>query len=526
MTTNNDSNSISNERDTTPESKNISFKGQQKKKGRIASGISSLLSRSKSKTRADITKPKNPPIITDLLPSKQDRNDEQCKPRTFDMATEVVNDSVQSSTTGKARSKVTIQRFRGFSTSISSLFLDEQVVCGAVSWFGLLASSRTEHLLNVRNASRRITHSEGHRAPSKILSMALFFSVILVSVTYTIWGFGGVYDETNYTDDGYRKLEQANKWSLFPSYGLMKVHDNSSLWVPLKRMIKHGLPNKQTSEANDERKLEDYNYNENQYYENENQYYENEGNSDNGQITSWQDNQDLASNIRTFICLAFLLLLGVVGRRRRMRTRYAIIRARLQDDRIYHGGARLTPAVGSRSENQYDGACSHTLCGCYPIDTLQEDTEDVTRTKEDCVNTCFSFLSAACCGNRLKCWAQCGSVCALAQEAREARLLLATKLQRLDFITHQPFIEYYEDIYYLRRSNKGMLGSDIKNKGLGPHIRALSTLSRYILLLFITVTAVIILTERLNPRANFHWGDAFVLLMTFLQSFVVLGEQA
>jgi len=497
----------------------------------MSSGISSLLKRSISKTKSDIT-PKNPPIITNLLPSmsKQDtsRSNEQYKPSPLDMASEHVRVSLQSSPPEKPRSQESIQRFRGFSTSISSLFLDEQVVCGAVSWFGLFASSRTEHLLNVRNASRRLASAEGQRDPSKILSMALIYSVILITLTYTIWGFGGDHDGSNYTDNGYRKLEERNNWTLFPSYGLMKVHDNSSLWVPLKRMIKHGLSKKQT-EATDARTLEDYN--ENEYDENdyEYEYYENKSDGDSGQSIHWQDNQDLASNIRTLICLAFLLLVGLVGRRRRMRTRYALIRARIIDDRIHHGGSRLTPAVGSRSENQYDGACSHTLCGCYPIDKAnkqEEDMEDDTRnttTKEDCVNTCFAFLSAACCGIFFKCWAQCGSVCALAQEAREVRLLLAPKLQRLDFITHQPFAEYYGDVYFLRQSWKGMLGSDAKKTGWGPHIRALSTLSRYLLLLFIAVTAVIILTERLNPRANFQWGDAFVLLMTFLQSFVVLG---
>jgi hypothetical protein len=43
------------------------------------------------------------------------------------------------------------RRYRGFSTSLSSLFLDESIVCGAVSCWGLLLSSRTEHLLDERN---------------------------------------------------------------------------------------------------------------------------------------------------------------------------------------------------------------------------------------------------------------------------------------------------------------------------------------------------------------------------------------
>jgi len=536
MTTDEDSNNTPNEKVTPLDFRENTLNAPYTNKGRISSGLSVFRLKKKSKEKyqkSDATKPRNQPNITNrpnnLLPPRpnQVRNDEQSKPSENDLAITRMQESLQSSMDQnpknllRSKRSKSIRRFRGFSTSISSLFLDEQVVCGSISWFGLLASSRTEHLLNTRNASRRMAQSEGKRAPSKVLSTALVFSIILISLTYIIWGFGDVY-ETNSTNDGYdgyRRLEQKNNWNLFPSYGLMKVRDNLSLYSKLKKIIKHETSYK-LSEENNSRALEDYDGSDNQ---SEN---ESESTRESGKIIYWLDDQDLASKIRIFICLAFLLLLGLVGRRRRMRTRYAIIKARLQDDRIHHGGSRLTQAVGSRDENQYEGACSHTLCGCYPIDEVneqQKDTEDDTREKVDCVNTIYAMLSAACCGNLCGLWAQFGSVCALAQEAREVRLLLAPKLQRLDFITYQPFAEYYEDIYFLRRSWKGMLESKASKRGWGPHIRALSTLSRYILLFFITATTAIILTERLNPRAAFLWGDAFVLLMTFLQSFCVLG---
>eukprot|EP00957_Ditylum_brightwellii_P095471 7271832-Ditylum_brightwellii.AAC.1 len=108
---------------------------------------------------------------------------------------------------------------------------------------------------------------------------------------------------------------------------------------------------------------------------------------------------DIGSTLRFSILLLFLLLLGVVGRRRRMRTRFAILRARAQEDHLYftshpeappglvkmESASVLSPvssyADDKKREDKYDGACSHTLCGCYPVDPVQyvdEDGEEYT----------------------------------------------------------------------------------------------------------------------------------------------------
>jgi len=107
-----------------------------------------------------------------------------------------------------------------------------------VERFGLLASSRTEHVLNTQNAS----HLMAQRAPSKVLSRALVFSIVLMSLTYTIWGSGDILGTSSTYDgyDGYRKLEQKNNWNIFPSYDLMKVRDNV--------IIKHEASNKMSEE--------------------------------------------------------------------------------------------------------------------------------------------------------------------------------------------------------------------------------------------------------------------------------------
>ena len=54
------------------------------------------------------------------------------------------------------------------------------------------------------------------------------------------------------------------------------------------------------------------------------------------------------------------------------------------------------------------------------------------------------------------------------------------------------------------------------------HWGALSHLSRYILLGFVLITAFVVITMIVHPMGGFDWGDAFVLIATFTQSFVVL----
>jgi hypothetical protein len=261
-----------------------------------------------------------------------------------------------------------------------------------------------------------------------------------------------------------------------------------------------------------------------------------------------------AADIRGVLVCLFLLFLGILGRRRRMRTRYAIAKARAQEDHLFYASTKIgevdlknlngrrSSARDDRSkEDHYEGACLHTLCGCYPVDPAmdeeeeqyyiaEEEEEDLpiadgifkTRKKrrhEDCVSRAFNCFLASCCGVMCKCWFQCLSICALAQEAREMRLLLPPRFQRIDFITHQPFHEYQKDVNDLRR---GWMGKTRRKAGILPHIHALSRLSRYIVVTFSCSLVIIILTLLFNPRATFTWPDVIVLVATFVQGFLVI----
>lgn len=639
----------------------------------------------------------------------------------------------------------TIKRYRGFSTSISSLFLDEQIVCGAVACCGLLVSQRTEHLLNERNLNRglmrRGSKRGGERTPSRFLGITLFLTLLFIAFSYFIWGFpesgalvsGGISyqgkpyntddavdddihqgddlvkaddaaaDDIGFNDDGkddiddYYSAPDDNYWGrnddyakkdddaaanddhgdddqndhadaddavqdagddaeendqgndqqdnanddanddadagnqrrmrgyfsleptqIYPSnkktwgthaghhrpkrgmckrqnptfIGLAKTREYHDIfWCPFfhfldrewtsRRTTKHVHPQRDrkikrrthTTTQNPPRKnqipmlatgnklrhLEDYG---NEGYSNGddlyNDLYDDDGND--------KEELDVGSLARAVICLIFLLLLGIVGRRRRMRTRFALLRARAQDDHVYYSpamhpagiddeiasaGSQLsaTPSIVEemKREDKYDGACSHTLCGFYPTDPPQyhdyftsvdddsndDDDGNVNGRKRgrkgyaDCMSRFNDCISAMCCGFCFKCWVQCFSICALAQEAREVRILVQPRLQRVDYITHQPFHSYYRDIYELRRRWMGLTPSNGSRRsrisgGIMPHIGALSRLTRYILLYSVLAVVLVTATAKYNPNSTFTWNDAVVVAATFGQSFLIL----
>jgi hypothetical protein len=454
-----------------------------------------------------------------------------------------------------------IRRYRGFSTSIKSLFLDEPLVCAAMGCFGLVLSNRTEYLLNLRNERRgalsprkgRLSEADARKkSPSRIVGIGLAFTLLLMFSTFVIWGFGsgdgtrdpylndymngyenfeeqqknqwwddylindddryrkrsyekysnnaddlsnaeyandnnlatyyygnnadggdveddgaaddGVsndIDSTDDNDDGLRDLKsnrdnnplgrvnlheinrtKARKpWhsvgeanedalpSIHPFQGIFKVRDyHECLWNPIINFLsnKFSDPQIRSSQRSAEEEIDS----------------DDEASLNGEPETKSASKRDLASDIRIALLFVFLLFLGILGRRRRMRTRFYLVRARAQDDHLYF--ASSDEAAGRRvafddtREDQYEGACSHTLCGCYPSDEAEAHPNDeeveVTdagifkRSKrhhhEDMVARGFNCCMLICCGALCKCWFQCLSICALAQEAREIRLLV------------------------------------------------------------------------------------------------------
>lgn len=278
--------------------------------------------------------------------------------------------------------------------------------------------------------------------------------------------------------------------------------------------------------------------------------------------------------------IAFLLTFGTIGRRRRSRTRYFMIKAKLYDDRLYgrdlpmvalsnfqnrndvsevartlSGDATITPMstlsgdgnqemqhqlsreeykqwtqeISKCEELPSEAGVTHALCGCYPTDLaahhrrsegsklptkfIEEDNEanDVSRDNE-CKLMYKYFISKLCCGRLLNRWVQCLGVCALAQEARETKLLVPKLAQRVDYITHQPWYEYETQVKALRQSN---------NSSFRAHLNVISKLSKHILLCSLCSVILTVLTVYLTVE-NFGWGNASVLFCTFGISFFII----
>ena len=491
-----------------------------------------------------------------------------------------------------------VRRFRGLSTSISDLFLDESLVCGAVSCFGVFLSHRSEHLLAVRAGTRGLAKGAPGRRPgrapaprvsSRILGFALALALAGTSFTYAYWGFGSGYGEGGgggisslfdfgYDDDagGYYYSNDDGGGSSSSSYsngGWDASYTNNGGY-------NYSNDDGGSSYSNDDGGGSYSNDDASSYGGTDDAYYGNRGlaegppsgrgrapggirqvrdayvrlwvalccDGEGRQLGSGSGSSGSGSDgrwVRFGLAIFFLTVLGVIGRRRRARARYEIVKARAQDDRLYDAGddvASMASDVGDEfRERQYEGACGHTLLGCYPTDEIPDVDGDegdyeagcygISRRRRrrgaDCMVNLFSCVSSCCCGLVCNFWFQCFSICALAQEGREIRLLLPPKQQRIDLITHQPFHEYYKAIYDLRlqwmaKNRDRKVGARSVGLGSAPHLRALSDLSRYILLTAAIATVVIVLVLSFNPRASFDWGDGFVLVATFGQSFVIL----
>ena len=84
---------------------------------------------------------------------------------------------------------------------------------------------------------------------------------------------------------------------------------------------------------------------------------------------------------------------------------------------------------------------------------MSTTTEGGQGLPRDFCSVLFECLSRICCGAICNCFCQCCGVCALGQEHRELQLLLEddhSELLQTDYITHQPYADYFPLIQQLR----------------------------------------------------------------------------
>eukprot|EP00588_Corethron_pennatum_P027664 CAMPEP_0194325000 /NCGR_PEP_ID=MMETSP0171-20130528/28978_1 /TAXON_ID=218684 /ORGANISM="Corethron pennatum, Strain L29A3" /LENGTH=613 /DNA_ID=CAMNT_0039084007 /DNA_START=57 /DNA_END=1895 /DNA_ORIENTATION=+ len=158
------------------------------------------------------------------------------------------------------------------------------------------------------------------------------------------------------------------------------------------------------------------------------------------------------------------------------------------------------------------------ICDCYeaPDDSdeyLRSEPEDAAAADHDLCACLWSCLSRLCCLTCCSCWCQCCGMCAIGQEAREIDLIVPKERRRMDYVTFQPYAEYWPELERLRTSGEGAFFH---------HFRALSDLSSRIVgsggaaLLFAVVYSLA------GIDRHFSLANAGVVFATLAQSFVIL----
>ena len=142
------------------------------------------------------------------------------------------------------------------------------------------------------------------------------------------------------------------------------------------------------------------------------------------------------------------------------------------------------------------------LLPCIPCCCCNSNTNDGNDDDDDSRRTTSYGFHLQFCG-----------LCALAQEAREANIALPRHLRMLDYITMEPFLLYYPRILELRSS---------ATSSFWEHVRALSELSKLILVSFKAILLALLIISLSDAVKNWNLADMAVLITTFFQSFVVM----
>lgn len=162
--------------------------------------------------------------------------------------------------------------------------------------------------------------------------------------------------------------------------------------------------------------------------------------------------------------------------------------------------------------------CATAPFGCVPKDAIVDPSGTAAPLQNnDATDLCqvlFKTLSCLCCGGCCNCWCQCLGLCAIAQEDHELQRMLPKAKFEVDYITFQPFSEYFPKLEALRQD---------KVNNLLTHFSTLSQLSTHlcrslgIALAFLTVLAF----SGYDPF--FQPAHLLVVCMTLFQGFLIIS---
>ncbi|KAL7547802.1 hypothetical protein ACHAWF_011073 [Thalassiosira exigua] len=222
---------------------------------------------------------------------------------------------------------------------------------------------------------------------------------------------------------------------------------------------------------------------------------------------------------------AFVLyVIGLItyGFMKNQATRRDIL-TKLYEERARERGEEVDPAQLQLflSRQNLDTVRAHCCWSfCYRHDyeffdetagmVIRDGPEDEEEPEEDFCTRLWACLAGTfwCCG----CWCQCCGCCALAQEEREVNRLTGNEEQTIDYLTFQPYSEYYPSIESLRES---------RDSSPWKHYKAISDLSSNLLKNVAAVLVILILFALSDINSNFTWENMIVLLLTLGQAFFI-----
>mmetsp|Transcript_4671 Transcript_4671/g.8908 ORF Transcript_4671/g.8908 Transcript_4671/m.8908 type:complete len:737 (-) Transcript_4671:14-2224(-) len=239
-----------------------------------------------------------------------------------------------------------------------------------------------------------------------------------------------------------------------------------------------------------------------------------------------------------FLFIFYLILQCLKGRAKRIEIRKDLLwtKAQLLDQRRQNLSVILEqerPDDHGKDQEYYLGqkrsdfkAAHPFLCGCYVEDRLvQHDNDSDSDEQKSVCTSIWEWACPPCCGMHMQC---CG-VCALAQEGREVETaLLPRSYLRVDYITMQPYADYYPAIYQDRHQSN----TDEQN-GDQPSSRSarISRLSKQLLQVLATLVFLLILwifagkiffkrviQGNVPAWRLFQWADMMVFCATWFHA--------
>ena len=217
----------------------------------------------------------------------------------------------------------------------------------------------------------------------------------------------------------------------------------------------------------------------------------------------------------------YLVLIIVYSFVKKRNTRKDIMR-RLYEERARERGEEVNSQQleSFLQRHNLDVKRAHSCCSiCYIYDDnfrdergmlVRNNLEEDAEYENDACTFVWDFISSLfwCCG----CWCQCFGCCAIGQEEREVNRLTDNEQPKIDYLTFQPYEDYYPAIIELREN---------QIKSLWKHMQSISELSSKLLKNVAAVIVVLVLFALSDIDANFTWENLIVLLLTLGQAFFI-----